>query len=150
MVCLNHLFPQHTSPNSPHSVSIFCHPSYFPKEKYPFTSYDECFGTLLNSAEMHIVWDLYLMECGQGSNPLASPLLGDLKGLPPHYIFVAGQDPMRDEGIAYARALKDAGVEGDIRVYPGVPHEFAEFEELETTGRFRRDLVEVVERMLRS
>lgn len=88
------------------------------------------------------------MECGQGSNPRASPLLGNLKGLSPHYIFVAGQDPNRDEGIAYARALKDAGVQGDIKVYPGVPHEFAEFDELDTTTRFRRDLVEVVGRML--
>jgi hypothetical protein len=32
-----------------------------------------------------------------------------------------------------------------MKVYPGVPHEFAEFEELETTQSFRKDLVEIVE-----
>jgi acetyl esterase/lipase len=63
-------------------------------------------------------------------------------GLPPHLIFVAGQDPLRDEGLAYAKKLEEAGVKTTLHIYPGVPHTFAEFWELESTTKFINDLVD--------
>ena len=54
-----------------------------------------------------------------------SPLLAkDLKGLPPILIQIAGYDPLRDEGFAFAERLRDAGVEVEIKVYHGLPHGF--------------------------
>lgn len=39
-----------------------------------------------------------------------SPLLAkDLSGLPPAYIQIAGADPLRDDGFAYAERLHRAG-----------------------------------------
>ena len=39
-----------------------------------------------------------------------SPLLAkDLSGLPPAYIQIAGADPLRDDGFAYAERLHSAG-----------------------------------------
>ncbi|KAI0057885.1 hypothetical protein BV25DRAFT_1811727 [Artomyces pyxidatus] len=45
-------------------------------------------------------------------------------GLPPAHIQVCGLDPLRDEGILYARLLRDAGTPTRLDIYPGVPHGF--------------------------
>lgn len=45
------------------------------------------------------------------SDPKVSPLLEpDLAGVPPTFISVAGFDPLRDQGLAYAKRLREAGV----------------------------------------
>jgi len=75
-------------------------------------------------------------------------LLADLKGLPPHVIYVAGQDPCRDEGIAYSQKLTESGIKNQLWIYQGVPHEFGDFDELDTTQRFNVDLKKGFEALL--
>ncbi|KAM5349427.1 hypothetical protein ACJ41O_005932 [Fusarium nematophilum] len=54
-----------------------------------------------------------------------SPLLAaDLSGLPCTYIQIAGADPLRDDGFAYAEKLQQAGVPVKVSIYPGLPHGF--------------------------
>lgn len=48
----------------------------------------------------------------------------DLAGLAPATVILAQIDPLRSDGETYAAKLKDAGVAVDLKVYPGVTHEF--------------------------
>jgi cation diffusion facilitator CzcD-associated flavoprotein CzcO/acetyl esterase/lipase len=66
-------------------------------------------GYVLTSALMEWFWDLYATP-EQRADPKASPLRGDLSGLPPAVIVTAQFDPLRDEGVAYTEALAAAGV----------------------------------------
>ena len=54
-----------------------------------------------------------------------SPLrAADFSGLPPAYIMLGGYDPLHDEGLAYARKLKEAGVSVNVADYADMVHCF--------------------------
>lgn len=57
---------------------------------------------------------------------------------------VAGLDPLRDEGIAYAEALKAHGVPTTLHVYKGVPHGFYGFP-LDASKQYYDRLLEFVD-----
>jgi len=57
----------------------------------------------------------------------ASPLLGDLAGLPPTVLVTASLDPMRDQGRAYGAKLIESGVPTLFYEGEGLVHGFATF-----------------------
>jgi acetyl esterase len=82
---------------------------------------------LLTRDAVEFCWRTYMGEDGRSRafEPDASPLrAGDLAGAPPAYIAVAGHDVLRDEGVAYARALEAAGVDVTLREYEDMSHGF--------------------------
>jgi acetyl esterase/lipase len=81
----------------------------------------------LARAFMKYGWDLYAPDAKTRDNPYVSPLrasLDQLKGLPPALVVTAENDPLRDEGEAYARKLKEAGVSVAAARYNGTIHDF--------------------------
>lgn len=57
-------------------------------------------------------------------SPLASPLLADLRGLPPALLQVAELDVLRDDSLALTGRMREAGVEVLSRLFPGTVHGF--------------------------
>ncbi|KAH6995903.1 Alpha/Beta hydrolase protein [Ilyonectria sp. MPI-CAGE-AT-0026] len=50
-----------------------------------------------------------------------------VEGLPPTVFGMAGLDPLRDEGLLYAKLLTEARVPTDVNLFQGVPHGFRRF-----------------------
>jgi acetyl esterase len=84
-------------------------------------------GRFLSRAFMKYGWDLYAPDAKTRDNPYVSPLrasASELKGLPPALVITAENCPLRDEGEAYARKMKEAGISVDAVRYNGTIHDF--------------------------
>jgi acetyl esterase/lipase len=64
------------------------------------------------------------VETDRVSQYAAPARADDLTRLPPTYIDTGDLDIFRDEDIAYARRLADAGVPTELHLHPGCPHAF--------------------------
>ncbi|KAF5705992.1 lipase esterase [Fusarium globosum] len=88
-------------------VPLVVHEDALPHE-FDFSSYTE-------NASAPILPAAAVTQClgyygGPPEDIRMSPLLAkDFSGLPPAYIQVAGADPLRDDGFAYAERLQEAG-----------------------------------------
>ena len=78
-------------------------------------------------------WSHYLAHADDGKNALASPLLAELRGLPPALIVTAEHDPLRDEGELYAEKLRRSGVDVEAVRIAGAAHGFFSGTEERTT-----------------
>jgi acetyl esterase len=83
-------------------------------------------GPFLTAADMELCWNLYVGgdAPARADEPGVSPLAGDLSGLAPAHIALAEIDPLRDDGAAYADALRAAGVPVTVEVHAGMAHGF--------------------------
>ncbi len=100
---------------------------------------------LLTQAMFDAVGANFLTGADDEIDPRASPVLADLpSGLAPAYVATAGFDPLRDEGEDYARALRDAGADAELRRFPDQLHGFFHLVGVGSSGRAA--MVEVAER----
>jgi acetyl esterase len=84
-------------------------------------------GYFLTEKQMDWYRGHYLPTPAHALDPFASPLRAEasaLTKLPPAHVAVSGFDVLRDEGIAYAERLKDAGVPTTLQVVDGHIHAF--------------------------
>jgi acetyl esterase len=102
---------------------------------YPVTDCDpdtpsyRLFGTgdetFLTADEMRWFFDQYVADVAARTQPDVSPRrASDHSGLPPTVLVTAEYDPLRDDGLAYAEALRGAGVPVTHHHYDDVVHAF--------------------------
>ena len=94
-------------------------------DDFSLPSYAENGGgdRFLSNEMMRWFWDLYLGSAADA--PLARVgRTPDLSNLPAATVITAEFDPLRDEGMAYATRLEQAGVPVDAAIAPGMIHGF--------------------------
>ena len=55
-------------------------------------------------------------------NPYASPLYGDLRGLPPTLLQVGGDEILRDDSVRMAQRMREAGCSATLEIWPRMLH----------------------------
>jgi len=84
-------------------------------------------GFFLERVKMRWFQEQYMDDEADTKDPMASPIFGDLEGVAPAVVLVGGFDPLRDEGVAYANKLKEAGIDTQLTIYETMPHLFLMF-----------------------
>jgi acetyl esterase len=97
---------------------------------------------------MRWYWDQYIPAAADREHPYASPLRADLAGLPPAVVVIAGHDPLRDEGMAFADALDAAGVTTTRCVFEGGIHGFMTMPTLGIAQQARQQVCRELSRLL--
>jgi acetyl esterase len=101
---------------------------------------DNAEGYFLTRDAMRWFYSHYLNDASEGANPLVSPLRADdLAVLPPAFVITDEFDPLRDQGVAYADALRAAGTPCDGRTYEGLFHGFLSMIEWIDAGKVAFD-----------
>lgn len=103
---------------------------------YPVTGHDLTLPSFVEHAEapildMNAINDFNRLYAGSAdpSDPPATlaPARGNLVGLPPAFVSVAGHDPLRDDGARYAQLMSEAGVSVQCDVVESLPHAFVAY-----------------------
>ena len=76
---------------------------------------------MLNAAHLPALAEEYLAGA-EARLPYASPLYGDLAGLPPTLIQVGGDEILRDDAVRMHERLRSAGCAAELEVWPRMPH----------------------------
>lgn len=104
-------------------------------------------GYYNTTAAMQWYWDQYVPNTTDRDNPYAAPLSASVDGVAPAVLVVTGYDPMRDEALAYAEALREADVPV-AELYYGAIHGFLTMPVLDIAHRGRRDVADAVIKLL--
>lgn len=100
------------------ALQLLIYPAVDLVNTYPSEDENE-FAPIIGKADLHAP-ELYCP--GHESDPYASPLFAKHDGLAPALIQTAQHDPLRDQGVAYAEALRAAGVEVRLTNYVDAVH----------------------------
>lgn len=66
----------------------------------------------------------HYLQAKNPTEPLASPLYGDFRGLPPHLIHVGANEILRDDATRLSQKAEEGGTDMSVEVWAGMPHAF--------------------------
>ena len=89
---------------------------------------------IISASTMPVFRDHYLGKTDP-RNPLASPVFGDYRGLPPLLIQVGEHEMLRDDSVRVAEKARADGIPVKLEVWPGMFHVFQSHEPLLPEGR---------------
>jgi acetyl esterase len=107
-------------------------------------------GYWLRRDAMEWFWDQYTTDEEQRSEITASPLRASteqLEGLPQALVITDEADVLRDEGEAYGRKLREAGVDVTATRYEGVIHDFVMVNALRSTNAAQDAITEAIDHL---
>jgi len=84
---------------------------------------------IISARTMPVFRDLYLGNTDP-RNPLASPVFGDYRGIPPLLIQVGEHEMLRDDSIRVAKKARSDGIQVKLELWPGMFHVFQSHEPL--------------------
>lgn len=94
------------------------------KEKDPMLSHDMLYSTAM-----------FYADNGNLSNPLLSPLNGDLSGLCPMLIQVGSNEVLEDDAVMLAEKAQQSGVDAKLEIWEGMFHVWQYFARYLSEGR---------------
>ena len=79
---------------------------------------------LFTPQALEVVLQWYLPESVGPTDPLVSPLLGDLKGFPPLLLQVGETEMLRDDSVRFADKIVESGGVAESQVWSDMSHTF--------------------------
>jgi len=98
------------------ALNVLAYPALDPR--LAGSSYDENAEFFINRTVMQWFWDQYTPDPADRDRRYVDILRADLAGMAPTLIANAQYDPMRGDGEALEQALRAAGVDTEVRLYP--------------------------------
>lgn len=101
----------------------------------PLTDYTLSDESFLENAETDPIladvgsfwWPFAYAKDADRTNPLISPLFGDLKGLPPLLFQVSTTEMLYSDSVRFVNQAKSAGVDATLQAWDDMPHVFQAF-----------------------
>jgi acetyl esterase len=124
------------------AAQVLIYPSVDLVHEFPSVQ-ENAYGPILTSKDIaNNRGNYFHQSSGEMTDPYASPLRGKHEGLPPALVQTAQFDPLRDEGAAYADALREAGVDVTYTNYLNSVHGYISLPGL--VPEARKALAEVI------
>lgn len=92
-------------------------------------SIESVYDPIISSKTMPVFREHYLGKTDP-RNPLASPVFGDYRGIPPLLIEVGEHEMLRDDSVRVAKKARADGIPVQLEVWPGMFHVFQSHEPL--------------------
>jgi acetyl esterase/lipase len=90
----------------------------------------EAADPVFDASDIQAYAELYLGKEGDPTDPLASPLLADLSGLPPLLVQVGANEVLLDDAVRLAARAGAADVDVTLEIGAGLPHVYQHFHDV--------------------